>query len=305
MRKLIYPLFSLLLLWAACSTDAGEEVLVPDNDAPDYGGIPTILVENYVNRLYIDLLGREPVDAEMAQVVEELRTGELQKASREALVDRLMTSSDFVEGDSSYKRAYYLRIYELSKARLLEGVSDAGIRREIGIIRADQIKDSLNGNMAAYQQRQIRIDRMRAVIDSRLEYQNGQIPINDMYGRMLQNDIYDEINMNSINFIRSCFNDLFFRFHTQAEFDNSFEIIEYNNSSTIFGQAAQNKEEYVRILVYSREFYEGMIRWAYQTLLAREPSSAETRTMMEHFFTERNFQRVQKEILVTDEYANF
>ena len=44
--------------------------IINDNDAPYYGEIPTLLLENYVNRLYIDLLGREPFDTEIQNDVQ-------------------------------------------------------------------------------------------------------------------------------------------------------------------------------------------------------------------------------------------
>ena len=52
--------FSVLVLFS-CEKD----VLIEDNDAPYCGGVPTVLVEFYVNRVFIDLIGREPFDEEM------------------------------------------------------------------------------------------------------------------------------------------------------------------------------------------------------------------------------------------------
>ena len=48
-----------------------------------------------------------------------------------------------------------------------------------------------------------------------------------------------------------------------------------------------------------------MIRWAYQSLLARDATSVEVEAAMQDFFTSQNFQKVQLDIMVTDEYANF
>jgi hypothetical protein len=48
-----------------------------------------------------------------------------------------------------------------------------------------------------------------------------------------------------------------------------------------------------------------MIRWAYQALLAREPSAEEVSSLITHFFQDKNFQRIQQSILVSDEYARF
>jgi len=67
----------------------------------------------------------------------------------------------------------------------------------------------------------------------------------------------------------------------------------------------QTKGDFLHIVTTSREFYEGMIIWAYLNLLARFPTSAETSALMNDFYTDHDFQNVQKKIMVTNEYANF
>ena len=102
-----------------------KNVVIPDNDAPYYGEIPTILLENYVNRIYIDLIGREPLDAEMINDVQFLRDSEVTLESRDSLLRKIQFDTTFVEGDSSYRFAYYHRVYEMVKVRLLEGASNS------------------------------------------------------------------------------------------------------------------------------------------------------------------------------------
>ncbi|MEM7374932.1 MAG: hypothetical protein AAF587_40440 [Bacteroidota bacterium] len=298
-------LLILLILVPMLSCREGGEVIVPDNYAEPYAGVSTIKVENYLNRVYIDLLGREPLDAELKEDVAFLREGELGSEQREKLVSKLMTDTQTREGDSSYQIAYYKRVYELTKARLLEGVSNEEISRQRGIFRFAFVSDSLNGNQIGMLRNQLLIDKLDMLRESEIEYREGSIHIDEVYRRMLDNFFYDEINMNTINFIRACFDNLFFRQPTQAEFDQSFPIIEYNSASSLFGQSASTKDEYIHILLSSAEFYEGMIRWVYVSLLAREPSSEEVKEQMDAFFLDKNLQTVQQSLLISDEYANF
>lgn len=298
--------YLLILVCLACmlvSCREPQEIIIPDNNPTPYDGVSTLKIENYLNRLYIDLQGREPLDTEVARDVAALRADSLSLAARAVLVSQLQ--EDATGGDSSYQRIYYLRLYEQSKVRMLEGVSDDDIQQRISVFRSEFVKDSLEGDLTGMAFWQAKMDPLWKVLLSQVEYRNKVIPINEMYGRMLDNEIYDQINMNSINFIRSCFDNLFFRFPTQAEFDTSFPIIENNQSSIIFGQGASNRQEYIQIMVESREFHEGMIRWAYKSLLAREPLSAEIKTAMDKFVQNRDFQEVQRDILISDEYANF
>jgi len=293
------------LLCFSCSEDR-QTVVIPDNNAPPYEGIPTVIIENYVNRLYIDLIGREPFDAEMIADVELLKANNLSEQTRRDIATRLQTSQSFIEGDSSYWHAYHQRIYDMTKARLLEGVADYVIWSEIGIVQNGVTRDSLAGDSVGVQQGRATIAKYFNIMSSHYEYRRGEISISEMYARMLNNPVYDLINMNSFNFINACFDDLFFRFPTNAEFLNSFDVIEYNTASTLFGQPCQTKDEYVDILINSREYYEGMIRWVYQALLAREPSTAETNDKMQWFYTTNpDLARLQLEVVITDEYANF
>ena len=134
---------------------------------------------------------------------------------------------------------------------------------------------------------------------------NGEIEVKDAFARPLDNAVYDRINMNTFNFLRASFNDLFGRYPTSDEFDNGFVIIEENIPGLLFGQYATNKGEFIQIMVNSKEFYEGMVRWSYGTLLARDPETEEIEVSMDKFYFDHNLPALQKTILVTDEYANF
>jgi len=137
------------------------------------------------------------------------------------------------------------------------------------------------------------------------DYRDGKIEIKDVFARLLDNRVYDIINMNTFNFVNASFNDLFGRFPTNEEFIAAFDIIEFDQPGFIFGKAASNKGEFIQILVNSNEFYEGMIRWTYGTLVAREPTSEEVDKGMQSFTISHNLPNLQKSILVTNEYANF
>lgn len=281
---------------------------IPNNTPPYYDGVPTVLIENYVNRVFIDLIGREPLDDEMDAEVLTLKNNDLSKKSRRELVNKLMTDMTLpATGDSStiYRIAYYNRIYDLSKARMIEGASNAIIQQEIGILNFGILNDSLNGNMTGVQTKRYKVNKLNRIIKSEWQYRDSIIGIAEMYARMMNNAIYDEINMNTFNFVNATFDDLFSRFPTTAEFDNAYFMVEDGESRVLFGQSGQNKDDYINILVNTREFYEGMIRWVYLTLLARVPTAPEVENHMTTFFFDHNLQEIQTKIMITDEYAHF
>ena len=275
----------ILLIAISCQK---ETIHVPDNDAPIINNVPAIKIENYINRVFIDIVGREPFDEEIATELQALKDGKLSKESREALIVKLQTNTDFIEGDSSYTQAYHQHLYDLAKIRCLEGTSDVYMQNKIN--NADDPADAL---------------RLQLVLSSRKDMQNGSIKYNEVFGRMIYNLVYDEINMNTFNFVNASFDNLLWRFPTNAEFQEGYEMVEYNNSATIFGQVGQNKTDYVNIFSNSREMYEGMIIWSFQQNLSRRPTTEETASFLSDFINHKDIKIIQRQIMLTDEYANF
>ena len=49
-----------------------DTLYVPGNKPKDYSGVPRELVENYVNKIYIDLIGLKPSASELSDDVDNL-----------------------------------------------------------------------------------------------------------------------------------------------------------------------------------------------------------------------------------------
>ena len=295
----------IFLAFSLHSCTKNEVVIVKDNDIFDPRSVPTVQVENYVNKVFIDLLGREPLDDEMINEVRVLIDSSLSFEARDVLITKLMTDETFIEGDSSYKTAYYRRIYETVKAKLCEGAPDSEFWRYVGLagfaIKVGRLEgDSIKVYGGLEQQK-----RNKAVPYSRKAYELDSVDLQEVFAVLLDNNVYDVINMNTFNFINASFDDLFNRFPMQSEFDIGYEIIQNNSSGSLFHGSASNKREYCLMLVNSFEFSEGAIRWAYLNLLGRQPTTQEVHNIVEDFYLDRDFQKVQLTIMRTNEYANF
>ena len=286
----------------ACKKDV---VIIPNNNAPIYSEIPTILLENYVNRLYIDLIGREPLDDEMSSDVQFLRDNDVTLESRDSLIYKLQFDTNFVPGDSSYKQAYFHRLYEMVKVRLIEGVSNGHIQTVMNTRYNRYVNDSLGGNMISAHENLIKYYRFKDIINSESELYYNLIDIKEMHRRMINNPIYDNINMNTFNFVNAAFDNLLFRFPTQYEFNNSYAMIEDEQPYTVLGSSGTNKEDFINIICNTREFYEGIIHWTYLTLIARVPTTTETDFLMNDFYISCDFHKLQRYVMKTDEYAHF
>ena len=64
---------------------------------------------------------------------------------------------------------------------------------------------------------------------------------------MIDNPIYDVINMNTFNFVRSTFDQLLWRLPTAQEFDNGFAMIEFNQTAELFGYSGSDKNDYIPV----------------------------------------------------------
>jgi hypothetical protein len=159
--------------------------------------------------------------------------------------------------------------------------------------------------MVGYEENMAKYARMVSILNSRSYYQSGQIDLFSVYASMVDNSIYDIINMNTFNFVNACFDDLFFRFPTSAEFQIGFSMVEDNTPGSLFGAPGQNRADFVRILTQSNECKLGVVIWAYNTLLARNPTSTEMELEMQQFGADSDLKALQKRILITNEYANF
>ena len=300
-RAVLYIIFVVITI-TSCKKDV---VIIPNNNAPIYSEIPTILLENYVNRLYIDLIGREPLDDEMSSDVRFLRDNDVSFQSRDSLIFKLQFDTVFIPGDSSYKIAYFHRIYEMVKVRLIEGVSNSHIQTVMNTRYNRYVNDSLGGNLISAHENLMKYYRFKDVISSESAYYNGLINIKEMHRRMINNPIYDNINMNTFNFVNAAFDNLLFRFPTQYEFNNSYAMIEDEQPYSVLGSSGTNKEDFINIICNTREFYEGIIHWTYLTLLARVPTTTETDFLMNDFYISCDFLKLQRYVMQTDEYAHF
>ena len=300
-NKFLYIIIFLIGLFS-CKKDLE---VINDNDAPYYSEIPTLLLENYVNRIYIDLIGREPLDTEMLNDVQFLRDADITLESRDVLLYKLQLDTTYIEGDLSYKFAYFHRMYDMVKVRLLEGASSAYIGQDLNNHYTAYVVDSLNGNMLDANKKLLNYHNLNNVLLAELQYYNGIIEIDEMHRRMIYNSVYDKINMNTFNFINATFDNLLFRYPTQYEFNEVYMMIADNTAQIVLGSSGNNKENFSYIICASREFYEGMIIWAYGSLLARNPSVQEIDNLMQVFYQNHDFQWVQRQIMQTDEYAHF
>ncbi len=302
MKKILYLLIFSGLIISSCKKD---DKFIANNDAPSYYGVPTIKVKNYINRIFIDLTGREPLDVEMDSLVILLESNNLNFATRENIILSLQTDTTPQSNGDNFKQLFYSNIYELQKARFLEGIPDVTISQEAGILNGLAYTDSLNGQMLSYfwrkQQAEIYVD----VLTSDTALKNGSITFNEMCRRMCYNGLYDIINMNSFNYINAVFDNMFYRFPTTDEFTASYNMVDADQADILFAQPGASKYDFSSIAANSTEFNDGMVTWVYRSYMSRFPTTSEIYFYSTHFQTNSDLPFIIRELMKTDEYANF
>lgn len=301
MKKLLICAALFLAIFSSCKKDSK----ISDNTAPDYYGVSTIKVKNYINRIFIDLTGREPLDTEMDSLVVVLEANNLKFSTREAIIFSLQNDTTTQSNGDNFKELFYANLYEQQKARFLEGIPDFEIAQRMGNAYTAARNDSLTGNMLGYFWNKEQGDIYADVHTSDTAFLNGSISFNEMCRRMCYNGIYDIINMNSFNYVNAVFDNLFYRFPTTDEFNASYNMVEFDQADLLFGKPGSNKYDFSKIAVNSKEFNDGLVTWVYRSYLSRFPTTQETFIYSNHYSTNSNISYIIREVMKTDEYANF
>ena len=301
--KLTFRFLFISFLLLACTKE--ETVLRNNNNPPKYYGVSTIMVENYINRLFIDILGREATDIERNQFVIKLRNGNLQLSSRDSIVRILQFDTTFRTGDSSYRKAFTTRIYNICKSRFIEGASDMDIAQQSSNLGFAILVSQLDGDSVAMYAAINQKKYYDRILKSNYWLSHQKITYNQLCEYMINNGLYDLINMGSFNFVNATFDDMFGRNPNYDEFNRSFQIIEKNNPQFIFNRVLSNKNEYCEGMTTCSGFYEAEIRWWYFQFVRKEINSTLLYPILAQYLKDQSIENMQRKILISDDYAQF
>jgi hypothetical protein len=269
------------------------DTIITGNTIPNYTGVPTLTITLYVNKLYIDLIGRQATQNELTNNVNQLIQANLSSAARSVLVENLFTDSLF-----------YRRMFETTSDDFINGTGIAAIESQIDFFNYLAYFDSLNGNPLSSIYYDFENDKMYQLMSSAYDLQNGSIDINTFYFRFLNNYFYDQVNMGTENFVKGTFDDLFRRPPVTEELDAAIKMVD-NVSTTLFLQSGSNKGDYMNIVTHTDAFYEGITRRYYQQFFLRQATSQEILTGISIIKPSGDYKALQKQLLISTEYAGF
>lgn len=295
-------LFALLMCAAAFQTSCKKDTVVQTihadttitgNQPPNYTGVPTLAIQLYVNKMYVDILGREATANELQTNTNLLIAQNLSTAAREQIANTLLNDT-----------AYYQRLMDIASADFLNGnggaqVADKLLEFNYLLQYADSTDDEV---LALYLETEI--TRLETLQNTRQQYASGAIGINEFYRRFIDNYFYDQINMGSENFVKATFDDLFLRAPTAAELDAGKTMVDGFPAVLLLTDGV-SKSDFMNIAVNADAFYEGLARKAYLQLLLREPDTQEAGEAIALVKPTGDYKALQKQLLISEAYAGF
>ncbi len=268
-------------------------VIIDDNTAPPYNQVTTIQIQNYINKIYIDLLGREPLQQELEDHTNLLKSNNLSLQSRTLLLNQLMENP-----------LYYDRFFDTYSVAYLNGVGEQIIVEYINQFEFQKAQAEQMGNYPLAQFLQFEIDKLEDLLTASADYENQTISISELMQRICYNFFYDEINMGSENFVLSCFENFLKRFPTEQERASGVNMVN-GFASQLLLQDGSTKKDFIEIITSTPGFYEGLAIDIYRQLLARYPNSEEMNDATTQLSEDQDYQAIQKEVMVSAEYAGF
>ncbi|CAN5596723.1 hypothetical protein BH11BAC2_BH11BAC2_05180 [soil metagenome] len=285
MRSIIFIFCIFVFAISSCKKD---DLVINNNIAPPDTTIENVTVEDYVNRTYILLLGREPSSSELTTALNTLKSSKLSVSSRSNFLDGVLSQPE-----------YYAHNYDRWRVELLNNLDTAEYTQMIFVFNFF-LNDS--NYLYIWPTLQLEISRLELIQDAYADYASGLILFPELQRRMVDNYFYDQINMGDVNFVLSTFQHFLNRNPTIQEQNSAVAMLSGFNSA-LFLKAGASKNDYLNIFFNSDDYYEGTVVRMYQDYLLRSPQSAEMSDGALMYKSSKNLKMIQKLIMVSDEFV--
>jgi len=282
MKKLLF-LFSVLII-SSCTKI--EDVIVGDNTMPPDNTIENTTIETYINKLYISTIGREPTESEFLSDFSILREADISQESRGVIIDGILNKDE-----------YYNNLFKLECEHLLLGLDTADINQNILVINV--LLTTAQGLELLYFEDAL--ERMLKLQEVLPGLGDGTISNIEMHKRMVNNNMYDEINMGTENFVISMFQSFMQRYPTISELENGKLMVNDNNASLFF-IPGNGKEDFINIFIESDEYFTGQTNILFNRYLFRDPTSEESVNYSLDYINSKDYKLLQRRILSTNEF---
>ena len=285
MKKVIIAALLFLGIHSCSKTD---DIFIKNNQPPIDKTIDSSTILLYINKTYVNLMGREPVGSEQAQALSILKQNNFSIDNRKQFLDVLLNRPE-------YKRNLFI----VANAEFLNSIDSSDVANQIYLFQLFVTQpqyapfvDVLNMEIA----------RMTALNKTKQDLVSGALDYKGMLKRITDNFFYDQINMGTENFVVFSFINYLFRYPSDAELAQGKIMVDGNNA-TLFLQLGNSKSDFINIFFDSNDYFEGQVRYIFKKYLFREPTSAEIPFYANPYKATGDYTAMQKNIFSTDEYA--
>ena len=275
----------LVLIISSCTKI--EDIIVGDNTLPPDYTIENTTIENYINKLYISTIGREPTEAEFTTDFNLLRNANLSQKSREIVIDGILNKSE-----------YSFNLFTLESANILNSVDTAKINERISSYQQFLLVTTnfLDSIYVANE-----LERMLSFQNSLTAFYLGTTTITELYRAMANNIFFDEINMGTENFVVAMFQHFLSRYPTDSELESAKDMVDDKNA-TLFFETGNGKNDFLDIFFTSNEYFTGQTNILFNRYLFRNPTSEESVNYSLDYINTGDYKLLQKRVLSTNEF---
>ena len=285
--KSSFHLFVLLFaLFSSCTKV--EEITIPNNTSPTDNTLSELTKKNYINKVYISVLGREPNSTELSTDLSLLNSGNFSAEKRAFFLDNVLN-----------KQGYDFRNWIIASTELLNGTDTAEVSQYITIYTSLLTNTSFQSLWPVIEMEIHKLKLLRN-IPSALE--GDSIDIIGMHKRCVYNYFYDQINMGTANFVTASFQNFLYRYPTDAELSTGINMVDGFNAALFF-QTGNSKQDFMDIFFNSDNYFEGQVRALFLRYLFRLPGSEEMTSFSIQYKANHDYKALQKRILSMDEYV--
>lgn len=294
-----YLLFILCaaFLFSSCEKDIHtteyRDTTIVINSIPEGSGVFDQQVRSYINKCYLDVLGREASSRELELAGQNLKSGDFSQEARREFLELLLSNLKF------YKNLWYNK-----SASYLNGIDSSDLNRQIFIFNSLKDQAEHEGDILIASFYEFEVQRLRDLQAAAENYYSNKISTEEFYSGFCLNFFYDEINMGTENFVLSCFENYLGRLPTQDEQFRATEMVD-GFSSTLFLESGNNKLDFVSIVMNSEEFYEFQTRDIYLQLVGAEITESDLRQFKEQLIADKNLELLFIDIMISEAYAGF
>lgn len=283
MKYTLYIFFALTFF--ACKKD--ESVIISGNVAPPDYTIEQVIIDNYINKLYISVLGREPLKDEFDNAIS-LLGANVSKESRIQLVENVQANDE-----------YFDNLFNIFRQDYLNGIDTTIIRDDYINVFQNLIENSQNPLQT--EQYEYILEQLILLYQSADDMKNGSADPIEIHRRCVNNQLYDDINMGTENYVVSMYQNFLQRYPSEYELELATIMVD-GEQSVCFGENGDSKNDFNSIFFQHDGYFEGQVVNLYNRILYRSPNSYEATSLSQNYKQSRDYKNLQKELLITDEF---